>query len=848
MTVAMPRSPFLDVQSFLTAEEAPSSTPAQSDLPSRSPFLSLYELDGQAWEVVDDNPVREAYATLINELYDEEFDVALYELGSYLRGLHDEQLSMGAPREEADRLVTQHFTQLSSASDETIDAMGREFGWRDETGIMDQEIDSFLDAYTTSPELDPQFEQFFGALKKKFKKFAKAAVGAVGKVVKSVANIALGPLLSRLKGVVKSLLKRVLQRAIGRLPAPLQPVAQKLAQKLGFSKPKPAVPSMAISAPPPPPPPAAPPDLSAADAAASVPSEPSTPSAPSDPSADGAAIAPDAADAGVQEPVGADSPTPQEEFNDLIACAFLARDQDEFNLETGQVLASYTDRAVPVFAELDDAREQFIDELNGLKEGESAEPAIQRFLPLAMAPLKLGLKILGRQKLINFLAKLLAKLVAKLVGPQAAPALSRSIVGAGLTLFGLEIPEAERSDLAGSAVAATVEETLNRIAALPAYVLDNQELLEGFALEAFEQAAASTLPAVLSENTYRQRPELLEAGLDAGWVLLPLYGRKRYKKCTRPFQVRVSPYMALEVDSFEAEPLAEYLEDQLGLPEGAEVEAEVSLYEALPGTTLGDIARGERETLGSALSDQANAMQLHPLTPETASTLLNKPGLGRTSLYDPTRLKVGERFYSLSIPGRRPLSVPGEGYRPQSRRRLRLNITLNSVLDQVSICLFLSEVKAQKLAVRLRQSTHGGGIAVPFQRALGRRLQYIFSGGPPGCLRIVHAGMRPGHSPRRALQALPRPIASAFAAKTQEWLLSGFTAFLGTQAQQLLAATEDPADGVTFRFTIEHPPGLREFSQALVDRGPAGSAVAQALASGPRPLVRVEVVAGYRCA
>jgi hypothetical protein len=68
--------------------------------------------------------------------------------------------------------------------------------------------------------------------------------------------------------------------------------------------------------------------------------------------------------------------------------------------------------------------------------------------------------------------------------------------------------EQEKSGLAASAVAGTVEETINRVASLPAHILDNQELLEGFALEAFEQAAAANLPAVFSEATYRQRPEL----------------------------------------------------------------------------------------------------------------------------------------------------------------------------------------------------------------------------------------------------------------------------------------------------------------------------------------------------
>ena len=167
-------------------------------------------------------------------------------------------------------------------------------------------------------------------------------------------------------------------------------------------------------------------------------------------------------------------------------------------------------------------------------------------------------------------------------------------------------------------MAATIEETISRVASLPDEVLDNQELLEGYALEAFEQAAAANLPAVFSDATYRRRPDLLEGGVKKpglGWVPLPRRGPKRYKRCTRSFHpVNVSPQLAQEVESFEGATLAEHLQDQLGLEEGEQVEAQVYLYEALPGTSLVDIARGERETLGPGLSDEVNATQLHPLT------------------------------------------------------------------------------------------------------------------------------------------------------------------------------------------------------------------------------------------
>ena len=457
--------------------------------------------------------------------------------------------------------------------------------------------------------------------------------------------------------------------------------------------------------------------------------------------------------------------------------------------------------------------------------------------------LRVAIPLIGRPRVVSFLAALLAKLIGKLIGPAYAPALSKAIVDSGLRLLNLEMSEEERSGLAASAVAATVEETISRVASLPGYVLDNQELLEGFALEAFEQAAAANLPAVFSAETYRQRPELLEAGVNAGWLLMPLRGPKRYKRCARSFKVKITPHMAEEIEGFEGVPLAEYLQDQLGLPEGAEVEAEVHLYETLPGTTVADIARSEGETPGLGASDEAAYSQLLPLTPGVASTLLGKPGLGRamSTTSDSRNVAAGQRLYHLAIPGRRPLTVPGVAGHRRVRRLGHIHVTLDCTQDQIRVRVHMSEVKAQKLAVRLRQQSDIGSISVGFHKLLTRRLGPILHGQRPRRLRIVDAGMRPGQSPQAALQNLPTVIPQVFITKMQEWLMHGFAEFMKTHAQQFLAATEDPADGVTLRFTIEHPQGLKELCQALMEKGPSGSKVAEIIANGSRPNVRVEV-------
>ncbi len=296
---------------------------------------------------------------------------------------------------------------------------------------------------------------------------------------------------------------------------------------------------------------------------------------------------------------------------------------------------------------------------------------------------------------------------------------------------------------------------MTRVASLPDHVLDNQELLEGFALEAFEQAAAANLPALFSEATYKKRPELLEGGVNATWVMLPLR-RPRYKRCSRTFNVKITPHMAEAIESFDNTPLSDYLQDQLGVAEGEDVEAEVHLYEVIPGGNAADIARNETETAGLGAADEATLSQLQPLTHEAATVLLGKPGLGRRLPVDANirAIAPGQRLFHMAV-GRRPVTVLMQPGRRRVRRLVRVDVIVDVPRDQVRVGVFLSEVKAQRLAVRLRQQSHIGSLAVGFQKLLERRLPHILHGRRPRRLRIVHAG-------RGRLAPRQRPRSPAF--------------------------------------------------------------------------------------
>lgn len=794
-------TPFLEMRSFVRedSEVFPSEalTPALG-----SPFVSVYELEGHT-EYLD--PELEAYSTLVQDLYDEEFDEALFELMIEARGLHEEHMVSNAQSVEGERLLTQHFNQLIRESENAVSAFEREFGARDVSSLSEAELDAFAEGYSPSTPLSPEFEEFFGKLKKKL-------VGLAKKAGKFALKVGLGPVLNKIKGLIKPLLNKVLQMAIGKLPEAVRPAAQHLADRIFNRKPKTE------------------PDASA-DASGAA--QPDGSTAPADPA--------------VQEPAGASVTEIQQEFDQQIANLFLASDEMELELEVARVRSDDRAQAVPVYSELDQARERFINELQQLKEGEDPAPHIQNFLPAVLPALRLGIKLIGRGKVVGFLANLLAKLIAKLIGPESAPALSRAIVDAGLKLLTLEVSSQDEARAAASSVAATVEETVRRVSALPDYVLDNQELLEGFALEAFEQSAAANLPPVLSEAVYRERPDLLESqNAKTCWIMLPLRRRKRYKKCGRTFKIRISPYMADEIESFEG-PLADYLQDQLGVDEGAEVEAEVSLYETLPGTTLPDIAREESEAPGMGATGTKGAAQLHPLTTKAAGMLLGEPRMGRNAPPGTNRqnVGVGQRFYRLSIPGKRQLTAPGADGRPRLRRSGGLRVTLDCAKDEIRIRIFLSEVKAQRLAVRLRRQSHPGTGAAWFQKYVARRLPPIVRGERAGRIKLIQPGLPPGEALGAALKRLPAEVTAALTAKLQESVVSAFAEFAKTQAQQFITAAEDTADGVTLKFTIARLAGLQQIGKALLPNGQTAG-VADAIARGSKPDVRVDVHPGYR--
>jgi hypothetical protein len=229
MSVGNVRIPFVDSKSFSSEEAETQDLEVRSALTARTPFVSVYE--SAEGESAFEDPIREAYSSLVDELYDEEFDEALFELFTDVRNMHQDQLASGNPASEADRIVTQHVSQLVRESEAMVDAVGRELGSRDTTGMTQNEFETFFDEYSASAQIDPIVRELL-------RKAAEKSCQGGGQGAKGIAKVGLGPILNKMK----ALLNNVLQNAIGKLPEPVRPAAQKLAERLGFAAPKPADP------------------------------------------------------------------------------------------------------------------------------------------------------------------------------------------------------------------------------------------------------------------------------------------------------------------------------------------------------------------------------------------------------------------------------------------------------------------------------------------------------------------------------------------------------------------------------------------------------------------------------
>ena len=761
-----PASPFLDISSF-TAEGTEVLTKQDDSLSTHeiaSPFRSIYELEGQK-DFID--PEAEEFISFLTEFHDTEFDEAVFELVNEAADLYESRFEgeyggSASQKIEAERFLEQHFAPLTGEVEALLEAIADDIQGQNLETMSESEIDTFIDKFVPNQELSPSFENLWGWVKKKAKKAAKWAKKKAKALAKKAFNIA----LKKLKKYMKPWLNKIVKFAINKLPKQYREPAKLLAQRLGLQK-----------------------EIEYREMFE------------------------------INENTTGEVTQFQQEFDLVFANLLFAEDETQQELILAEVISDSQQLLADPLGDLDRARNQFIGGLNELEEGEDPTPLIENFIPAVLPFVKLGLKFYGRRKLVNFLAKYIAKLIKRLIPPNYVTPLSRAIVDAGLRMINLEATPEDEQRVALEAITDTVEETVRQVATLPEYILNNEELLEGYVLEAFESAAASTLPQILSDKDYQKRPELRETiDVNGTWVRQPLRGKKYYKKFTRVFDVNITPHMAREVKTWRGIPLAMMMQEQYNMPHGQTIKARVHLYEAIPGTWLSRVSKYEKNTTGLGTHAKPAWSKIHPLTPKASAIILGQPRLGRAVavkyLADPLMISIGQRFYYLEVPDSPAQRLPVPGAPIIGQRCCQTHLMLDFPRDQIRVSLFLSEAEAQRIAMKLRQQIPVG----PALRSVFEPgLKNAFSEGMYHQVKIVHKIMAIEPSPAIALKWLPSIVQETLEKKLTEWVGYSLNQHLKQRAQDLIAAAEDLATGLTIVVRLNNPPGFANIRRILAN-------------------------------
>lgn len=791
-------SPFRDAEAGEEPSAGEDTRELEGSYAAETPFVA-----GEALGAAGDGMYAGDIHELLAELYDTEFDSNLLELAdAAAEAARESPMVQGEDASaEAEQYVREWLEPLHREAQAMLEAVGEAFEGRDLAEVGELELDeAFAPHEPVATGENPVFENFLSGLWKKAKSVVSGAADLAKRGIKAIGSLLpINIILSRLKALVKPLLERVLQLALNRLPPELRPGAEQLKRRL-FGE---------------------------------VTSEEDEEEAPF------VGLVPTTVDVG----------DVQREFDANAASLLLSSDEAEQDAILGEAYEA-TDQGEDPINELAQARERFVAELRALPPGGDPLPAVQNFVPVVMAAMpliRMGISLIGRDRVVNFISQFVAQMIRPYTGDQA-PALAKAIASAGLGLMSLEAPVDPR-EVASTVLAGTVEDTVRRVGEHADESLEHPELLEATVASAFDEAAAQHFPPALL------KPRLRKHAGKGMWVRLPLV--RWYRRYTRALTARITPAIARQVHVFGGTTLEAFLRDHYGIT--GEVTAAAHLYEALPGGTLGRIAAHERQTTG--LGHARAYWKLLPLTPEAAGLLFGEPGLGRSVdpgyLARPGRIGVGQRFYYLELararaaagPAAAPLAAVGSvatavgsavaAAAAATPRSSQVNVLLNPSRHRIRVALYLSEADAQETAALVRDKDLLGA-AKSLRQRLHDGLRLALSAHPAGHLRWIappHAPGQPAATTVKSRHALADPaVAGRLVQRVLGWSGGPMLEAVTRRPQDVLAAVDRRAGGITLVVHLDAVPPLhlRQTQTGL----PAQREGA--------PVARVDIVAGFR--
>ena len=783
-----PENPFAEAET----ESATSSNGSIGFAPwseNLTPFAET--VTGAAAESDSARLLAEAFA----ELRDEAFDEALAFLTEETEQAVADRFTNEATSSAADRerFADAHLSAVRFEAEQYLGHLESSLSGMDIGSLSPEQLEEVLDRFDPQTgELTPAGEEFIGGLVRK----AKGVVKFVAKAAKTVGKVAgavIGPVLQKLRKLINPLLRRVLSFAIGRLPAALQPAARRLATRF----------------------------------TSETQDEDSSDEAPVSPAnlTDVEMLA-ESFDAALAEAMTGD---PAGEF-----------EEESFAVEDGE--SGVESRELERLAE---ARGALIDHLRDANEDEGLAPAIEQFVPALLGALRLGINLVGRPKVVGFLAKYLAQLIGKWVGPQLSRPLSSAIVDTGLRLISLEAEaesaaELTESEAAPVALASVIEDAVRRVAESEEYIFENEDLMQLATAEALSQAVATHFPPRYIRPALQQAPSL-----GGTFVARKPRSVRTYRKYSRVPEVEVTEQIANDLPTFGGATVGAVLRAA-----GAKfpIRARMHIYQAAVGTTLPRTIRVDRAGAGAGRGYVSSA-NVHPLTPAAAGLLLREPRLGvqvpATYLQSRQRIAVGQRFYLLEpIGAASTLNLPAGSTARAAAARLapsRAWTVVNLRRGRVTVGIFLSETDAQRIVEAIRQGRGG----MTLLQALTDAYQSMdqFASSAQGHVRIVREDSEAEDFAARTGQLLPPSLTALLRKRLRSWVLPALASWARANAEAFARAAAHPDAGVTIRVRLTSVPGLDIAGQAAAVL--RGSATAARALSGT-PTMSISISPGRR--
>jgi hypothetical protein len=464
---------------------------------------------------------------------------------------------------------------------------------------------------------------------------------------------------------------------------------------------------------------------------------------------------------------------------------------------------------------LNRARDEFI---SGLTSGSADIGKLtQDFVPAVLPALKLGVRLVGRPKVVDFIADLVSRLLQGVVEKNLASPLSKALVDVGLRMVNLEVPEPmEREQYLASTATNIVTETVDRVSRLPVSILEGEdEVLQSFIQDSLLRSTANNVPPVLLNEDFVADRDL---PADVSWI--PRNGGK-YKVLSKKFAITLDPSVAARLRTWrKAETLLDLLRNFQKWDGKTPVQAIVHVFEGTPATRRSMIAKDYLGGFG-----RREIRQIIPLGKSAATRLLKEPKLATPR---PSRGSMaGRRFYLVQISkGTSTGIMQGSPTEAASSKGTSATNDINIKLispDKLEVKVYLNGITTQRI-----KGIGETRVAVELYKEIESLVL------PTGSKKVGEL--------MSALN-VPKAVAKEIVSLLVGWVVKNVKTNLASIVAKFSQITEKPEQGVTIIINVELPADFAS-SLAKLTVVTLGGFISKLLAVAPT--VKIDMTPGNR--